>query len=150
MITPDQLRKCAMCVYLAAEAGPAENISYHLTEAAKTIEAQTDEIDQLKAVIENLKEEITDKDYTIGSQAELKKLLQHITIQRDKAWEDLVELRTLIWEAVEIIEEVDLTPAYDGRGDCCYCGQRVGHDKDCERTKAAVLLPRLEAVKEGK
>ena len=52
----------------------------------------------------------------------------------------------LLRQCLEIIEEVDLVPAYDGRGDCCYCGQRKGHDKDCERLKAATLLPELRKV----
>ena len=52
----------------------------------------------------------------------------------------------LLREALEIITEVYLTPAWDGRGDCCYCGRHRGHDKDCERSKAQALLPKLEAA----
>lgn len=51
MVTPDQLRKCATCVYLAADDGPADDIARHLRWAAETIE--------------NLKSQLTTKDKLI-------------------------------------------------------------------------------------
>jgi uncharacterized coiled-coil protein SlyX len=68
------------------------------TEHLETqLAAQADEIDQLKAVVDNLKEEITDKDCTIGSQAELirevvevmsrnNRLLKRIWSTRPDSW----------------------------------------------------------------
>jgi len=54
MITPEQLRKCAICVYLAAEAKPAEDINKHLEEAATTIEAQAALIQETLEVVKVL------------------------------------------------------------------------------------------------
>jgi len=48
-MTPEELRKCAVRVYLAAEAGPADDISRHLREAAAIIEAQETQITALKS-----------------------------------------------------------------------------------------------------
>jgi len=51
MITPDQLRKCAVCVYLAAEAGPAADIAKHLNLAADSIETQSAELARAKGLV---------------------------------------------------------------------------------------------------
>ena len=44
----DKIRKTAKCVFLACEAAVAEDISATLKEAATRIEAQDEEIKQLK------------------------------------------------------------------------------------------------------
>jgi hypothetical protein len=56
MITPEQLRKCAMCVYLAAEAGPAEDISRHLNEAATIIETRAEMLREAAEVVREVSE----------------------------------------------------------------------------------------------
>lgn len=54
MITPEQLRKCAMCVYLAAEAGPADDISSHLKQAADRIEELDAELAALRSLVREI------------------------------------------------------------------------------------------------
>jgi hypothetical protein len=98
------------------------------TEHLETqLAAQADEIDQLKAVVDNLKEEITDKDCTIGSQAEL------------------------IREAAEVVRALsDYEPIHDGFS-CHFCQAgffTIPHQPNCSKIKAAAMLPRLEAVGE--
>ena len=56
MITPEELRKCAICVFLAAEPESAEDISSHLRKAADTIEQQADLLRQAVEVVRNRKE----------------------------------------------------------------------------------------------
>ena len=79
MITPYQLRKCAMCVYLAADEGPAEDISNHLIQAAERIES----LEQFKAKALLILEAVKSGDVTqSGSPAYLKQYWINQTAKR--------------------------------------------------------------------
>lgn len=61
MITPDQLRKCAACVYLSADEGPADDIARHLNQAAETIQtlqARNSELEERLKEAEDLAREV--------------------------------------------------------------------------------------------
>jgi len=58
MITPEELRKCAMCVHLAAESGHADDISNHLTQAADAIAALRSELENEKLLYKSLAEHV--------------------------------------------------------------------------------------------
>ena len=87
MVTPDQLRKCATCVYLAAEAGPADDIANHLRQAADTIKELTTKLSQMEAY------------------------LAVITAHRDQFAEEVAMLWPRVNEAEELLKYV-LSPAF--------------------------------------
>jgi hypothetical protein len=74
MIAPDQLRKCAMCVYVAADEGPAEDIAKHLNQAAETIEEQAKELEAKDKLVLAIRKYLSTDGYNSNWQ-ELKEAL---------------------------------------------------------------------------
>jgi len=101
MITPGALRQCAFCVYLAADEGPAEDISRHLNEAADTIEQQSEQIATLELSLKSLQEhhEAQTKDWEGKSDAKTA---------------EIAELEELVREAVNL--------GISGEGTCWFYG----------------------------
>jgi hypothetical protein len=70
---------------------------------------------------------------------ELVKTVERINSRNQELGTQIAVQAELLKRCLDIIDEVALTPAYDGRGDCCYCGRHKGHDTDCGRKKAQAL-----------
>jgi len=94
--------------------------------------------------------------------SQLTEKLDAITIQRDGAWEDIVEMKAGIGEALEVLEDASRLRTRSGHDSygcgtglsCAACGgsmdghpERYNHSRSCMTIKAQVLIPKLRVLK---